>query len=937
MRKIYSLVLIAVGLLISGSSWAQGEQTWPAQFENDEAAVTAGAVAKIGDQYYSTLALAVADALTDGTQTTIVVVNDIVVENCVKITEGQNIILELNGKIISQVQNKKVGDQLILNQGILTIQDAADTQYDGTGGGKITTMAYVPDMGGVPGYATNTILNNRTLYIKSGLIENQSEGTASYAIDNDNRGASGLSNYNMSLTMSGGAILSNQSNTIRMYLSDTRKNDVVITGGKIGKLWVQDGSANNIGSLSISNADIIEGLKIGYDNKSEHFSFSVTNSTLGGVIIYGFDSSKDDNSIAISGTKAGSLYMECPAKILSDGLFKFDAEIKKGWVKEADYDKYPASDGWRLGLPHYTNLNGQDKYIYEDETEEHNWETAYITPQGLTHIFYQYIVDGYGLVARPDVGEGWYEIALTQGTTDAQDVEGHDGVLGNPWHKNKTWDLTKENVVPEETTPVLIDHNVYVEENSQAIAASLQIEAGQTLTVKNGATLQILDAGALFKDATAKLVIEPKAVVTVGSNGIIADDVENIVIQSDANGTGVLLMNPGVTINTRPLATVKMFTNAGNRNNKWWWQHFGIPTSDAPTVSNDRNVDTYVQQWVNSDWEELSAWSQMKTPFLGYNLTNSYEGTDGVTYSFTGNLVGNNDAQLNFVQNGYNLMANSYTGPLDLKTMFEKLSTDLGDDVEITAWVYKAQEGQYLWVNSGEIEMEDAGTYTIAPMQGFILRLINGTSAQGEVDYTKSIWENPHKVGIPLMSPARQGASDVSKARVVVSANGKSDLVKFYQKDEYSGDFENGYDASKYMNDHFNLFVESGNENLATVASNDMNGLYLTLQADENAEYTLSFENVNDFDYSILDIQTGITTPMVEGATYDFVASPNTTISNRFQIVSARTTPTTLDNVKAAASRNGVYTVLGQFVGKKADFNKLPAGVYVVDGQRIVK
>jgi len=897
MKKLNYLTLLFAALLVSGSAWAELHDI---QTADDQASVVLP-----GGIKYGTLSEAFKGVTEDSVERTITVLKDVAFNGGLEVRAKQNVLLELAGKVIAYDAKEASGSVVITNNGTLSIQDSSE---EGTG--IISTFAYDPSHPetGLPGYANNVITNKGILVLKSGTLECKSslEG-ATYTVDNQAMHAS----RDVQFTMYGGTLTTNLSYAVRMYLHNVYDCKCNILGGSVNGIFVQDDEEDETfkGTLAIENATVgPKNILVGYNEFSENIDFSLKNVNFTGQLLYYIDPNAGNNKISLSNVIGGQFYMNYPKKILTDGVFAFIDMVDYGYcnISQVNVTK-KESYGW----------------IFTPTTWP-TWVNAKLPQEGLLHSFYQFIADGYGLI--PVEGK-----PMTYRVGKTNESNGTDVF----WHRNPTW----SDEIPVETDAVEIKgKNVFIENGSLAVAASIIINKGDTLFVGDSATLNIGDAGLRFDSTTSCLVISASAVVTVGANGIISESTNNIIIKSNEKGSGVLLMDPDVTINTRPYATVEMFTRAGHRNNKWWWQHFGIPTSSAPTVSNNRSADTWVQKWVNSSWEQISSWSDMNTPFLGYNLTNSYANNDGVTYSFKGNLVGNNDAQLNFVQKGYNLMGNSYTAPLDLKTMFEKLSEDIGDDVEITAWVYEAQQGSYWWANKGEIESEDAGTYTIAPMQGFILRLMNGSSAQGEVDYVESVWENPNKIGVPLKTPARQGESTISKARIVVSANGYSDLVKFYQKEDYTNDFDNGYDASKYMtNEHFNLFVESDKENLATVASDNMDGLYLSLKADANVAYTLSFENVNNFNYSILDTQTGVETPIVEGMTYDFVVSPNATTSNRFQIVATRNMPTAIEDVVVPVAKKGVYTALGQYVGKTSDFGSLPTGLYIVDGQRIVK
>ena len=187
------------------------------------------AVAQIGNAKYTTLAEAIAAVPTDGTETTITMIANEVLSSGVTIVAGQNIVLELNGKIVSESLSQSGTTALITNRGTLTIQDNTDTDKDGTGTGKITYFNGLPDPAAIPGYASNTIANNGTLTIESGLVENTTNGGyAAYTVDNLTNG----NGYTPVFTMNGGRLYNNYTDAVRMFLnSDTKLNKVVINGG----------------------------------------------------------------------------------------------------------------------------------------------------------------------------------------------------------------------------------------------------------------------------------------------------------------------------------------------------------------------------------------------------------------------------------------------------------------------------------------------------------------------------------------------------------------------------------------------------------------------------------------------------------------------------------------------------------------------------------
>ena len=87
----------------------------------------------------------------------------------------------------------------------------------------------------------------------------------------------------------------------------------------------------------------------------------------------------------------------------------------------------------------------------------------------------------------------------------------------------------------------------------------------------------------------------------------------------------------------------------------------------------------------------------------------------------------------------------------------------------------------------------------------------------------------------------------------------------------------------------------------------------------------------------MVDHETGAQVAMVEGNTYEFTAAANSANDYRFEIVGAAKLPTAIENTEAVKSAKGVYTITGQYVGEMNVWNTLPAGIYVVNGEKRVK
>ena len=147
---MFSIAICAVFFLTIGYSrngYDSSNTEYALRVEFDLAYVT-DAVARIGDTLYNTLQSAINHAVTDESQTTIVMLNDSA--ESVEIPSTKNIVLNLNGKTLSNFDNTNV----IINRGVLHLF-----------GGTVSSDA-----------ETNGAINNKTtgtIDISGGTIEGQ--------------------------------------------------------------------------------------------------------------------------------------------------------------------------------------------------------------------------------------------------------------------------------------------------------------------------------------------------------------------------------------------------------------------------------------------------------------------------------------------------------------------------------------------------------------------------------------------------------------------------------------------------------------------------------------------------------------------------------------------------------------------------------------------
>ena len=196
---------------------------------------------------YNTLAEAIAAAKNGDV---ITVQTDIELTETLTIPAGKTIVLELNGKTISQTKAQTEGYQMIMNDGNLTIQDSV-------GGGKISYT----DSGNGGNYISNTITNRGTLTLLSGTVENLSSSTVAnngfpYAVDTSIWGSADEVN----LIIKGGKVYCESYSAIRLRAdSETEPVNVTITGGQVyGRIEVQNPTSNkaSAGKLTISGGEI---------------------------------------------------------------------------------------------------------------------------------------------------------------------------------------------------------------------------------------------------------------------------------------------------------------------------------------------------------------------------------------------------------------------------------------------------------------------------------------------------------------------------------------------------------------------------------------------------------------------------------------------------------------------------------------------------------
>lgn len=523
-----------------------------------------------------------------------------------------------------------------------------------------------------------------------------------------------------------------------------------------------------------------------------------------------------------------------------------------------------------------------------------------------------------------------------------------------PWQQATTWAADE---VPQENTIVTIPVDAIVtvskdEANKEAVADQVFVAQGATLKVEEGTTLTVGDGGMNIGNG-GQIVVEAGATVKIGAAGVITTEEEALVIESSEEIQGTLIYDPAVSENTQPKASVRLYTKCYQKHAspyEYQWQRFAIPVIemvskpandyvDQPLFAGQSEFKSYLFGWGGESWvQPTGGWLGLE-PNKGYQVANNTI-AGGITYTFHGNLIANNNGNYDFEANGFSFFGNSYTAPINVRSLLNEFNNQGG--FEQTIHVYDMEGDGFIAMTLNTFDDYDAGVkdddeikQEIASMQAFIIKGTAGEAAN--MSYETSIWN-------PLVNPsnnAPQRRSVSSNRDIVVlnvAANGKKDRITLRQSDEFSAEFDNSADASKYMNEGtFNIYANTEIGDLAEVSTNELNNTILGFQSAGATEYTLTCSGQKGESFILRDLLTGAEVNLEKGATYTFAQQPNTTNEARFQIVDVRMAPTAVENVQNVKKAEGIYTVLGKYLGAADQLDKLPAGMYIVNGVKIVK
>ena len=966
MRKIYSLVLMAAALLVGTNVWATLHDTKSASDEVQITTITydlsdpSNPVESTRTTLYGTLDEAVAttinDAATDSVQ--IKLLKTITRSESVGFFGGR---VELNldtFRILMPVSAPANGRNTVqLFKGILHIKANKVDGHQGSiicdksSGGGVWDGAAIQVHG-----ANDDEANYAILKVDANVrVLGQTRGVYLYVVENNTNGNAIIANNPSYITDNTSVTIQRTTNSANGAVIEVMTGAYVY-GKKYG-LQVT-GSINNKESTNLPRVHVAHGAEIegGKDVKnvgiyaSGYAIYTIEGTVTGATGVYA-----KGGQVTIDGATISSNADSYSEVVYHDGKNTSGTEAA-GSAVIIEGSAGSAYTGGSLVVTGETTLESTYGYAVEGLNFE---------PEGDTKI--------EGITISSGTINGGNEGVLNLSVDVAEDVKQEGTITGGTYNGDVTdylgdntgiitqttdeqgntiWAVSeKEEGQNFETNLLAATSTSLVKQSTDVTLATLgetKELSVQYLAVQSNAVITIPDtytltAGEIVMSPTSKIVVEAGGSLVInGEQGIIANQATNIEIQTSETKPGMLWLHPAVTANRRPHATVQFFSKSWRTSNtEKVYQFFGLPATDITSfVSSTDAYQTAVYRMGSSSPigimtdGTLTNVAGLNSPYYIYYMLSTNDQDNKMTYTMQGKLLGNTNPVVD-VESNWSPLANSYTGKINIDALLEKLATmheTTGVEPSVYAYtVIGAQKITWNVVNKILNQLDE-----LNPMQPLML-MNRGGATTLDLNYQDLVWD-PVFGSSP--APARHiGQNNMTKAIMRVTAeDGMFDKVAVAQSEDFTADYEAGYDAEKYMNEGMNIYV-TDNVRLNVLASDNINNTYLGFQCAEAGTYTLSFDELQGENLVLVDLATGARMAMVEGAEYQFNADANEANDYRFEVVTIANMPTEIETIENGINSNigAVYTVLGQYVGTMADWQNLPNGIYVVDGEKRVK
>jgi hypothetical protein len=440
--------------------------------------------------------------------------------------------------------------------------------------------------------------------------------------------------------------------------------------------------------------------------------------------------------------------------------------------------------------------------------------------------------------------------------------------------------------------------------------------------------------------------ITPTGGLTVGEGGVqcVTTDGSAIIIDNLHSGAGFFRISPAyagelprITMRYQPKSTLDSGANKDAT-----WQYIGAPGEDA-SVYVDYNTWLYRLDESQADWVLMPQLNNHTlSPFQGYALTQYGQ----PTYEWNAQMINRNcTIPLTYHfdgRKGQNLIANSYTAPIDVTQMkpedFQMIDGQ-SEYYDITQTLYLYNSGSWKdWHThdslgtgiSSDGNNTTPGQYyaipvlavaegyipekpTIAPMQGIYVRVrakkTGGDTHVGNIifDYDRIVMREGHDMHRPMRAPKKSDITSIQSENfrrlriVATSEHSGADRLYIIQDDINTRNYDNGYDAPNQATQGIvNIYTYEPGGKMEVSCTNNMDSMYIGFMAGEDRTYTLHFNAIIGEKLYLQDLVSGEKIYVVEGGSYTFEAEPQSTNNQRFLLHAKQATNSDMEDVNAA-------------------------------------
>ena len=407
------------------------------------------------------------------------------------------------------------------------------------------------------------------------------------------------------------------------------------------------------------------------------------------------------------------------------------------------------------------------------------------------------------------------------------------------------------------------------------------------------------NTGKLVINADQSLIVDGK-ISKFADGAFGGTSAGDLAILSDEDGTGALITGEA---STTTQATVGFYTKAIKHATRGYVnQYIGVPFSGSTAY--DRFYDTYVYEYVASSnaWSPLANNGEM-SPFAAYNLMRDESTTttlySGGTLVLPGTSDEYKDKELtltlrNASATTTNMFANSYTAPIDITAMTADDFTGVDatiylfnsgskDDVDNRAAQAGSGAGQWLVLPVASVAASP-GSYAVTTIPSQQAFMVKGNSDSEThkvtIDYKKHIYD-PAKTSGATIDPTRAPKRNMEETMLetmnltVQGVGGASDRVLIFMREDFSTDFDNGWDGRKMKGKTYApyLYAATDEGKMAVNSIPTAEGTVLGFKAGtEDNYYTFSFEYNGDEMWYLNDLKTETSTLINAANTYSFVS-----------------------------------------------------------------